>query len=94
MNNDRIYYSHGAEVQAKRRMTIVMLVCLGSGFGIGMALALLFAPNTGEDTRQNLSENLGEGLQSGRESLDSFIKRLEGQFNDLHKNVEERLKQN
>lgn len=94
MNNERIYYSHGAEVQARRRMTIVMLVCLSTGVGVGMTIALLFAPNTGEKTRQNLTDNLEEGLQNGRESLDSFIKRLEGQFNDLHKNVEERLNQN
>jgi hypothetical protein len=40
MNNDRIYYSHDAEVQALRLRSILTVLCLIFGVGIGAALAL------------------------------------------------------
>lgn len=93
MNNERIYYSRDAEAHAMRRMTVITVLCLTTGLGVGMALALLFAPNTGEKTRKILARNVEEGLHNGRESIDPLIKRLEDQFNDLRKQVEDRVKQ-
>ncbi|MDZ4671512.1 MAG: YtxH domain-containing protein [Phototrophicales bacterium] len=94
MNNERVYYSHDAEMQAMRRTSILTFLCISGGLAVGAALALLFAPSSGEKTRKNLTQNIGDGVSSGRESFEPVIKKLEDQFNDLRKNVEDRLKQN
>jgi gas vesicle protein len=94
MNNERIYYSHDAEMQAIRRTNILTFLCISGGLAVGAALALLFAPSSGEKTRKELAQNIGESVNTGRESLEPVIKKLEDQFNDFRKNVEERLKQN
>ncbi|NWF68398.1 MAG: YtxH domain-containing protein [Chloroflexi bacterium] len=92
MNSDRIYYSHDAEMQALRGRAVLMLVFLTFGLGIGAALAVLFSPVSGKKARRELAESLGDGLNTGRESIEPFMKRLEEQFNDLRKSVDERMK--
>lgn len=92
MNNDRIYYSHDAEMQAMRDRTMLALVFLGLGVGIGTALALLFAPSSGKTARHDLAKNVEEGMNTGREAVEPLVKRLEEKFADLRKSVEERLK--
>jgi gas vesicle protein len=92
MNNDRIYYSHDAEMHAMRDRTILTLVCLTFGLGIGAALALLFAPTSGKTTRHDLARSVEEGMQTGREAVEPMMKRIEKEFDDLKKNVEEQLK--
>ena len=42
--NERIYYSHEAEEQAKRQQLLVVILFAAFGLAIGTALALLFAP--------------------------------------------------
>lgn len=37
-----------------------MLTALGTGMLLGAALAVLFAPKSGKDTRQEIGEKLGE----------------------------------
>ena len=91
MNNERTYYSHDAEMRAMRDRTMLTLVFLTFGLAIGAALALLFAPTTGKQTRDDLARSMGEGLNNGREALDPMVKRLEEEFSELRKNVEERL---
>jgi gas vesicle protein len=81
-NNDRIYYSHNAQMAAMRKITGLTLLCLAFGLGIGSVLALLFAPASGSKTRHDLVE-----------SAEPMVKRLEEQFTELRKNVEDRLKQ-
>ncbi len=92
MNTARIYYSHDAEIRAVRDRTILTLVFLTFGLGIGAILALLFAPSSGKNTRHDLAESVGDGLNAGREAVEPMVKRLEEQFNELHKSVEDRLK--
>jgi gas vesicle protein len=45
-----------------------------SGFGLGVALALLFAPKSGEETREWLKDMADEGVKrlrrQGRQSID------------------------
>lgn len=92
MNNERVYYSHDAEVNAMRDRTLLALAFLTFGLGIGAALALLFAPAAGTTTRQNIAKNVEEGLQTGRENVEPVVKRLEEEFAELRKNIDERLK--
>jgi gas vesicle protein len=93
MNNERIYYSQEAEIRAMRNRTVLALVFMTFGLGIGAALALLFAPSSGKTTRHEIAESVDDGLHASRETVEPIIKRLEDQFNDLRKNVEEHLKQ-
>ncbi|GEM_PF-431094 len=90
-NNNRIYYSREAEIQARReRMTTVMLFMV-LGLGIGTAMALLLAPSSGKEIRSELSSTLEGGLDTGREAASTTISRLEKEFAELRKRVEERV---
>lgn len=92
MNSDRIYYSHEAQMHAMRTRIIFTLVFLAFGLGIGAVVALLFTPSTGKKARHDLVQGVEEGLNTGRETFEPVLKRLEEQFHDLRKSVEERLK--
>ena len=92
MNSDRIYYSHDAEMQAMRDRAVLTLAFLAFGLGIGAALALLFAPSSGRTTRHDLAKSVEEGLHTGLETVEPMVKRVEKEFGELQKNVEEHLK--
>jgi gas vesicle protein len=92
MNTDRIYYSREAEMHAAREMTKLTVLFLTMGLGIGAVLALLFAPASGKKIRENLAKGVGEGLNNSHETIEPVVKRLEKEFGDLRKSVEERLK--
>ena len=87
MSNDRVYYSHDAEMYAMRRRALLTLVFLMFGLGIGAALALLFAPSSGKNTRKSIEG----GLKEGRDGVEAMVKRVEEEFDEVRKNVEERL---
>ncbi len=91
MNSDRIYYSHDAETRAQQAMTRLTLLCLLLGLGIGAALALLFAPATGKNFRNELAKTVEDGLQNGREVVEPLVKHLGNDIAELQKNVEERV---
>jgi gas vesicle protein len=91
MNDDRIYYSHDAEIQAMRKMTRLMALCLVVGLGIGAVVALLFAPSSAQKVRNDLAGAVEEGWDSGREAIGPMIKRVGKEFGKMQKNVEEYL---
>lgn len=90
-NNERIYYSRDAEMQAMRHRTIFTLLFMTLGLGLGAVLALLFAPSSGKDTRNEIAGNVEDGLQAGRHNLEPTMKKLEKEFAEFRKTVEERL---
>jgi gas vesicle protein len=92
MSNERVYYSHDAEMQAGRNRTILALVFLTLGMGIGTGLALLFAPMSGKNTRDGLTKTLEQSLKDSREMVEPIAEQVEKEFGDLKKNVEKRLK--
>lgn len=92
MNNDRIYYTHNAEMPAMRDRTVLALVLLTLGAGIGATLALLFAPSSGKTVRHDLAKNFEEGLNTGRETVEPLVKRLEEKFAELRESVDVHLK--
>jgi gas vesicle protein len=89
MNNDRIYYSRSAKMHAMRSMIRLTLLCLAIGLGVGAILALLFAPASGKKIRDGLGRSIEDGWQNGRQAVEPMAKRLEKDFDELHKNVEE-----
>ena len=92
MNSDRIYYSHDAEMHAMRDRMVLTLVFLTFGLGIGVVLALLFAPTSGKKVRKSLTKTVEQGLKDGREAVEPVVKRVEKEFGELQKTVEGHLK--
>ena len=75
--NDRIYYSHEAEVLAQRRMLGVVLIAVTLGTSLGVALALLFAPRGGEETRREIAQQAEQAYQAGAKTVDHFAGEVE-----------------
>jgi gas vesicle protein len=86
--SDRIYYSKHAEEMAKRQQTIIAFTFLALGLGIGAILALLFAPNVGEKTRQLIASALEDGFKRGQEAILEATTQLEQEYPELRKRVE------
>ncbi|MCL4253065.1 MAG: hypothetical protein KJ043_04725 [Anaerolineae bacterium] len=82
-------YNSTIQMPIRERMTLAMLICLTSGFDIEKTHALLLA----EKPNQDCIGMVETGLHNRQASLDSLIKQIEGQLYDLHKKVEEHLKQ-
>jgi gas vesicle protein len=91
MNNDRVYYSHDAETQAKREMIAFTMLALTLGLGIGTLLALLLAPTSGKKARHDLVQSMGANWENGRDAVDPMVKRLEEKVGDLLNKIEERI---
>jgi gas vesicle protein len=91
MSNSRIYYSREAETQAIRQITMMTVLWLAVGLAIGVVMALLFAPSTGQKTRNNLLKSFEEGLDSGQEAIEPVVKKLEKEVGELRQTVEERI---
>jgi len=93
MNTDRIYYSRDAELQAARDKTLLAVVLMAIGLGVGAALALLFAPASGVETRNEISHKFETGVNDGRETVEPMMKRLEHEIADLRQRFQDRVKQ-
>jgi gas vesicle protein len=87
---DRIYYSREAEAQAMRDRNVAMLAFMVIGVTVGVVIALLFAPHSGEKTRAELADALDEGFNEGRKASSEAIEKLEKDFAELRKRVEDR----
>ncbi len=90
--NDRIYYSKEAEERALRERTVIALIVMGLGLGFGAALALLFAPRSGDEIRRELAEQANYAVESSRESTNKTIENLQREIRHLREDVEDRLK--
>ena len=91
MSNNRIYYSQEAEAKAMRRMTMMTVLWLALGLGIGAVMALLYAPMAGEKTRKQLGKNIEESLKDGQDALEPMVNRLEKEMGELRQTVEDRI---
>lgn len=58
MGDRRIYYSEDAARIARRNRIVGLLTALAVGLSIGAVLALMFAPETGSETRSRLLDAL------------------------------------
>ena len=91
MNTNRTYYSHDAEMRVARDRVALTVVCLLLGLGMGGVLALLFAPETGKKTRDDLVHTLEDSVNSGREFIHPAVTQIEKDLAELRHKVEERL---
>ncbi len=70
MDNNRTYYSHEAEVRAARRNTAFIVLALSVGASVGAAAGLMFAPNSGQKTRDDLKNSLEQGVKKLEEKVE------------------------
>jgi gas vesicle protein len=87
--NDRTYYSRDAEMRANQERMGTTLLFIVLGLGIGAVLALLFAPSSGEKVRHEISGAIEDRF--GRRDAGLNLHKLEKEFSDLRKKVEDRL---
>ena len=90
--NDRIYYSKEAEDLAAQQRTILALVVMLLGLGLGAVVALLFAPRKGDEVRKEIAKNAEHLYDNSRESTGKAFKELQKDFDKLRSDVEDRLK--
>ena len=74
MDNNRVYYSHDAEVHAARKNAALVVLALSVGAGIGAAAGLMFAPNTGQKTREDLTHSLEQGVKNLEDKVEEARK--------------------
>lgn len=90
MTNERIYPT---SPQERRQDAALVVAVLGLGMLIGALLALLFAPQSGDKTRQNINQAFDHGVQVGRKNAETTVERLEHEVYELRKSIQDRLKQ-
>ena len=86
-NNNRTFYSHKAEVRSERKNAALVVLSLG----VGAAIALMFAPNTGQKTRENLTHSLEHGVSEGHDLAEPMLKRLEKELSELRQKIEDQV---
>lgn len=89
--NERIYYSREAEMQARRAQIVLALGVMIIGAGIGTVIAILFAPQSGKETRSTLAEGAEAAYKDGRETTTKVVDNLRKEFDKFRHDVEERL---
>lgn len=90
--NDRVYYSREAEQMAAQQRTILALIVMLLGLGLGAIVALLFAPRKGDDVRKEIANQAENLYDNGRETTGKAFKELQKEVEKLRGELEERLK--
>ena len=86
-NNNRIYYSNDAKMRSIRKNSALVVLALG----VGAAIALMFAPNSGEKTREDLTHGLEQGVSKSYDMAEPTLKRLEKELAELRQKLEEKV---
>jgi gas vesicle protein len=89
--SNRIYYSKEAEEQASREKAIAVMLFLAVGLGVGAVLALLFAPKSGQKTREDIANVLDDRFGNVEKEVSSRMGRVEKDFAELSKRLEDRI---
>ena len=59
-----------------------------AGLGIGVGLGILFAPMSGEETRENISHRAGDLVDQGRERVRTTVSAMRGKVERFADKVE------
>ena len=89
--SDRVYYSREAEMRAQRERTMMAIVLLGFGLGVGAIMALLFAPRSGEEVRKDITDRIEPGLERARDVTNHTVENLQRDLTRLRDDMESRI---
>jgi len=76
MSNHRMYYSQEAEKRAQREKLMLVILVAGVSMSISTIIALLFAPQPGDKTRQQISEQVNEAVTRARKAAENAGERF------------------
>lgn len=79
------------ELAAKKSNSKVVYFLLG--LGLGSLVSVLFAPKSGDETREYLSDKLGEGSEYAREKAHELSERAAGVFEQSKNMVTQKKEQ-
>jgi len=90
--NERVYYSEEARRNAQRQQMIVAMAVAGVSLGLGAIIALLLAPDSGENIRDEIRNQLDELLERGSTATRDAVNNMGHQAQDVREQVEDRIK--
>ena len=85
--NDQTYYNQEEQMRVQMEQAVGPAVLLAAALGLGAVVALLIAHNNEQKKRHGLSGMVEDRLDQGKDA----IKRLEKEYSNLRKKVEEVL---
>lgn len=88
--HDRMYYSKEAEQRAQRERLLMVAIVSLLGVAAGAVLMLLFAPRSGDETRQGISDAMNEAVERSSEAMQPAVKQINDELKDLRKRIEAR----
>lgn len=71
--SERIYYSNEARERARREQTLLALIAVALGTGVGALVMLMLAPRSGEETRRTLGDQTSTLFENGRKAVEQVI---------------------
>lgn len=87
---DRMYYSKEAQSRAQRDRLLMVAVVSLLGVAIGAIVMLLFAPRSGDETRQTIANAVGEAVERSGEASQAAVKQLNEELKELRQRLESR----
>lgn len=90
--SDRMYYSYEAEQRARREKLMLVLLAAGVSVTIGALIAMLFAPQTGDELREQISEQMTDAVNKGQKLAQSTSEEVLEQADKLRENAQDRIK--
>lgn len=91
--SERIYYSQEAKQQAQRNKLVLVMMVAGLSIGIGALISLLFAPQSGNETREQLGEQMNETVHKGQKVAKTAGKQLRDNTDKAINNLNDRVQQ-
>lgn len=73
--------------------TGIVIASLIGGMVVGSALALLFAPQSGSDTRQQIKDLVDEGIDKAKQAAGTLKNQIKGSAEELKEHISERKSQ-
>ncbi|GAB4527578.1 MAG: hypothetical protein OHK0046_45490 [Anaerolineae bacterium] len=89
--NERIYYSREAAERAARERLLLVLLVTGMSVSIGTLIAMLFAPQSGEKTRQQIGEQMSQTFSRGRHVAENASEQFRENADKVRDNLSDRI---
>lgn len=88
--NSRMYYSKEAEQRAMRERVLVIAIVSLVGIAVGSVIMLLLAPQSGDETRQNIGKAVGDAVERSSEATQAAVKQLNDEIKELRQRIDSR----
>ncbi|MCA9903872.1 MAG: YtxH domain-containing protein [Anaerolineae bacterium] len=75
--SDRMYYSKEAEARAQRQQFLLVLAATAISLSVGVIIAILLAPRSGEEVRKVLGDQIDDAYKAGRDLADHVRRDVE-----------------